>query len=196
MKIIGITGRSGSGKGYICASFQAKGIPVLDTDTIVHDLYRENKQCIAELEASFGSIQTPTGEVDRKKLGQIVFSDEAKLKKLNEIVHHYVVDEVDRVCAKLKNEGNNAVLIDAPQLFEAQLEQKCDYVIAVTAPEAMRIERICRRDDISEASALLRLSNQLDDHFFREHADFVIVNDSEVDVEGQIIAILDRMDVL
>lgn len=195
MKIWGITGKSGSGKGYVSARLQAQGIPVIDTDEIVHRLYRKNDACIAELEAAFGTLRVPSGEVDRKKLAQIVFSDAQKLTVLNRIVHRYVKDEIAKICGQLEGEGSPAVLIDAPQLFEAHLEEVCDLVIAVTAPDALRIERICRRDGISEARAKERLANQLDDAFFEAHADVVIVNGGEKDedIDSQIQPLINQL---
>lgn len=191
MKILGITGKSGSGKGYICARFEACGLPVIDTDAVVHALYRENDACKAELEARFGALVMPSGEIDRKKLGAIVFSDDSKLKMLNEIVHRYVADEITRRCAEYERDGMKAVLIDAPQLFEARLETKCDAVITVTAPESLRVERICARDGIPEESALVRLAHQHDDSFFEAHADFVIENDGKKEIDSQIQTVMD-----
>lgn len=195
MEIWGITGKSGSGKGYVSALLQVYGIPVVDTDAIVHRLYRENTACIDELETAFGELKTASGEVDRKKLAQIVFSDKHKLTVLNHIVHRYVKDEITRICDQYEKKGTTAILIDAPQLFEAHLEEVCDLVIAVTAPEALRIERICLRDGISEARAKERLANQLDDDFFKAHADFIIENggaDGE-DLNGQIQLLINRL---
>lgn len=191
MKILGITGKSGSGKGYVSARFAACGIPVIDTDGIVHALYRENDACKSELEYNFGSLVTETGEIDRKKLGEIVFSDEKKLQKLNEIVHRYVLGEISSRCALLESEGVKAALIDAPQLYEAHLETMCDAVIAVKAPETLRVERICNRDGIAEERALTRLAHQHDDSFFEANADFVIENDGKTDIDSQIRTVMD-----
>lgn len=193
MKIWAITGKSGSGKGYVSAHLQAHGIPVIDTDSIVHRLYRENTACISELEAAFGALKDVSGAIDRKKLAQIVFSDPQKLTLLNQIVHRYVKDEIAKICEALEANGTAAVLIDAPQLFEAHLEEVCELVIAVTAPDALRIERICRRDGISEERAKERLANQHDDAFFEVHADIVIVNDGADGVDRQIQMLLDRL---
>lgn len=193
MKILGITGRSGSGKGYVSALFAEYGIPTIDSDAIVHRLYREHAACIAELTASFGAILTDDGVIDRKKLAQIVFSDDEKLKTLNSIVHRYVAEEIKKACALFEEQGKTAVLIDAPQLYEAHLENICDLVIAVKAPEALRIERICRRDEISEEGAESRLAHQLNDSFFDERADVIIVNDGESDIRSQIETVLNRM---
>lgn len=193
MKILGITGRSGSGKGYVCALFAELGIPMIDTDAIVHDLYRENDACIAELESAFGALRSEDGSIDRKKLAQIVFSDAEKLKTLNSIVHRYVKREIEKSCARLEAEDAPAVLVDAPQLFEAHLESSCDLIIAVTAPESLRVERIRKRDGITEAGAQARLAHQHEDSFFEAHADVVIVNDGSSDVKEQVRALLDRI---
>lgn len=196
MKILGITGRSGSGKGYVCARFAKHGIPTIDTDGIVHALYRENEACIAELEAVFGPLRSDNGEIDRKKLGQIVFADAEKLAKLNEIVHRYVKEEIDRIAAKLEAQGTAALLIDAPQLYEAHLEGACDLVIAVKAPEALRRARICERDGITEEAADARLAHQFDDAFFESHSDIVIQSDGSADIDAQLSTVLERIGVL
>lgn len=193
MKILGITGRSGSGKGYVCALFAKHAIPTVDTDAIVHALYRENDACIVELEHAFGALRSEDGSIDRKKLAQIVFSDRSKLAQLNAIVHRYVTEEVKRLCACYEQEGVAAVLVDAPQLYEAHLETVCDHVIAVVAPEPLRVERIRKRDGLTEEGAQARLTSQLDDAYFRSHADTVIVNDGDSDVEGQVAALLSRI---
>lgn len=193
MKILGITGRSGSGKGYVCACFSEYGIPTIDTDAVVHALYRENEACISELEDAFGSLRSENGEIDRKKLAQIVFSDSVKLEQLNSIVHRYVVEAIDCECERLKTEGMAAVLIDAPQLFEAHLEGICDLVIAVMAPEQLRVERICQRDGITEDAAHTRLAHQHDDGFFGAYADAVIVSDGISDINSQVKGLIDRI---
>lgn len=104
-----------------------------------------------------------------------------------------MADEIRRICAGLEAEDVSAVLIDAPQLFEAHLENCCDCVIAVVAPEDLRIERICQRDGISAERAQIRLEHQLDDLFLEGHADYIIMNDGLTDIDSQVNAILDDM---
>lgn len=173
---IGITGGSGSGKGYVCSILREMGYPCIDTDSIVHALYVTNKDCISELKNEFGDAIFENDVLVRSKLAQIVFSDPEKLKILNTIVHRYVISECDNICKELFENGNETVFIDAPQLYEAGMEKMLDAVIAVIAPKDLRIKRIIKRDSISELSAHERIDNQHSDEFFKENADFMIEN--------------------
>ena len=186
MKRIGLTGTSGSGKGYVSACFAGYGIESVDTDAVVHRLYRENRECIDAIESAFGAVRAADGSVDRKKLAAIVFADPEKLSVLNAIVHGYVRAEVERICEKRASEGCEVLLIDAPQLYEAGMDALCDAVIAVVAPESLRLERICARDGIDPAAALQRICNQHPDAFFEARADYVIRNDGVCAVEAQV----------
>ena len=186
MKLIGLTGTSGSGKGYVAACFAERGIDSIDTDALVHRLYRKDAECIAALEKAFGPLQDVNGAIDRRRLAGIVFTDREKLATLNAIVHRFVAREVKRISAEREAAGCNLLLLDAPQLYEAGMEQICHKVIAVTAPESLRLERICARDRIDAAAAHLRMNNQHSDAFFADRADFVIRNDGVESVEAQV----------
>ncbi len=180
---IGITGGSGSGKGYICAILSQMGYPCIDTDKVVHALYSENTECLDELRCEFGDEVFEDGILVRSRLAGIVFSDQSKLSALNRIVHKYVILECDRICKGLFAKGNTAVFIDAPQLYEAGMEKYLDAVIAVLAPRELRIKRILARDAISELQAIKRIDNQHTDEFFVENADFIIENADSSDDE-------------
>lgn len=193
MKLIGLTGTTGSGKGYVAALFAQVGIDSIDTDAVVHRLYRQDAACIAELEAAFGAVLAEDGSVDRKKLASIVFADREKLAMLNSIVHRYVKREVERICLAKEREGCDLILLDAPLLYEAKMENLCDRVIAVVAPEPIRVMRICARDGIDEPAAMRRINNQHTDAFFEENADYVICNDGQASVQEQINCIIGEL---
>ena len=193
MKLIGLTGTTGSGKGYISAEFAKSGIPSIDTDAIVHRLYREDAECIATLMGQFGNVSAADGSIDRKKLGVIVFADKDKLDLLNSIVHRLVRREVDRICLAKEQEGVEMLLLDAPLLYEAGMEALCECVIAVTAPRALRLQRICARDGIDQAAAERRMKNQHSDAFFAEKADYVICNDGIASVPEQVKQIIGEL---
>lgn len=190
MKLIGLTGTSGSGKGYVSEIFAANGIASIDTDSIVHALYREDSACIAALEIAFGPLQTEAGEIDRKKLASIVFADPAQLDLLNRIVHRFVREKVNAICREEDARGTRVLLLDAPQLFEAGMESLCDRIIAVVAPREVRIERIKTRDQIDRVRIEERLRNQHSDSFFEQHADYVICNDGKHSVSEQVERII------
>ena len=193
MKLIGLTGPSGSGKGYVSLLFAKQGIPSIDTDAIVHRLYREDASCIASLEEAFGPICGEDGGVDRRKLAAIVFADRESLALLNRIVHRLVWQEVEKIAAAKEADGCEFLLLDAPQLYEAGMESLCHKVIAVTAPLPLRLERICKRDGLTREAAEARIRNQHNDAFFKERADYLICNDGVMLLSEQIDRIMGEL---
>ena len=192
MTIIGLTGVSGSGKGYISQIFSTFGVPSIDSDAVVHKLYSSGGPCVDELKSAFGEdITDVNGSIDRKKLGNIVFNDSLQLEKLNGIVHKYVIAEINETIESYAGMGYNAVIIDAPQLFEAGVDRNCDHIVSVIADKDIRTKRIVERDGISEESAALRISSQHDDCFFISRSDFVIYNSGE-DLVPQVKYILEK----
>ena len=150
MKIIGLTGTSGSGKGYVCSLFSSYGIKSIDTDKTVHALYSDDEDCRTELREEFGEgIFDAQGNICRKTLASIVFSNKEKLIRLNTIVHKYVIKKCDEEKQAAKMRGEKAFIIDAPQLFEAKMEDSCDIVVAVTADVEVRRKRLAERDNLS-----------------------------------------------
>ncbi|MBQ1225832.1 MAG: dephospho-CoA kinase [Clostridia bacterium] len=197
MKIIGLTGPSGSGKGYVSEIFSSYGIRSIDTDKTVHALYESDKECRNELLAEFGeSIFDAQGNICRKALAQIVFSDREKLLRLNSIVHKYVRKKCDEEIEKSRINGEKALIIDAPQLFEAKMEDVCDFTVAVTADTAVRIKRLSERDMLSDADIEKRIKNQHTDEFFREKADYTVINNGDDDLILQIEKILEAEEIL
>ncbi len=171
MKIIGIVGRSGTGKSYISGFFKEKGALVIDGDKVAHALMKEGP-LVNELADTFGKDILCADGVDRKKLGKTVFSDTEKLKTLNKISHAHICREFDRLIAE--SDAPFAV-IDAAALIESGY--KCDIIVAVISNDHLCAERIEKRDNITKEDALLRLSAQQSDDFYVQNADFVIVND-------------------
>ena len=194
---VGITGGSGSGKGYVCSILKEMGYPCIDTDAIVHTLYSTSEACLAELKDEFGEEIFYNGEVVRQKLANIVFSDTAKLKALNSIVHRYVILECDKKCRELFEQGYDTVFIDAPQLYEAGMDKSLDAVIAVIAPVDVRIKRIIKRDGIDEDKAISRINNQHSDKFFIDNADYIIDNglSSESELHNRVKEIITKLSV-
>ncbi len=182
MLIIGLTGPSGAGKGFVAACFSRYGIPSIDTDAVYHELLKPPSVCLDELTARFGQgILAPGGTLDRAALAALVFAPdcETALNDLNRITHRHVLAEVRRTCATLSATGTPAVLVDAPQLFESGFDAECDRVLAVLAPRDLRLARIMARDGLDRDRAEARLHAQHADDFFRARADAVILNDGD-----------------
>lgn len=128
------------------------------------------------------NILLADGTLNRAKLAKLICEKEENLKKLNQITFQYlipkIVDEIKNVTSDIKN-----VIIDAPLLFEAGLDQYCDYIITLLVPDKLKIERICKRDQISENVAKERLKIQNDNDFYVQKSDYVIINDENTTIE-------------
>ena len=194
--VLGLTGPSGDGKGAACKIFAKYGIPSIDTDAVYHDLLQTDSALTAELTAAFGTeVLGCEGKIDRKKLGAAVFGHEntpTLLHTLNTITHKYVMATTWKLVRDLEQKGARAVLIDAPQLFEANVEKDCRFVIAVLADREIRLTRILQRDGISREAAERRINAQRDDSFFRENCQYILENNGDKDaLEAQICRLLE-----
>ena len=174
--IIGITGGTGCGKTTLLNAIRDKGGLVLDCDRIYHDLLQSDAQMLAAIDARFPGV-IENGTLNRKKLGTIVFSDENALLDLNAITHAAVKREVLR---KLSANPKLAA-IDAIGLFEGKLAELCDVTVAITAPMEDRVQRLMKRDGITEDYARARIAAQHDDAWFRQRCDHVLENDGYMD---------------
>lgn len=191
MKIIGLTGMSGSGKSYVSGIFSSYGVPCINSDAVVHELYSGKNPCTLRIVELFGpNTADEDFRINRKALASVVFSDRRKLKLLNETVHPFVVGRCMEIAEEYRQEGTGLIVIEAPQLFESGLDKDCDYIVCVCSDAGLKKERIMSRDGISVIDAERRLLNQHDDEFFKAHSDFVIMNDVGSDVDGQVRQIL------
>ena len=179
MKIIGLTGGSGAGKGEVCKAFLPNGIDSIDTDKISRDVTRKGTECLRELTENFsGVILTAYGELDRAKLAEIAFSSRKNLEALNSITHKHILKECANWLLSMVKADRQAVIIDAPLLFESGFDKNCDIIIVVIAELEKRLQRIVKRDNITPEQAEIRVKHQKNDGFLIENADYVIYNNS------------------
>lgn len=190
--IIGITGGTGCGKTTLLELIRQKGGLVLDCDAIYHQLLKTDTDLLSAIEKRFpGTVKN--GVLDRKKLGNLVFSDEAALQELNRITHSAVAQEVRRQL-EIKPE---LAAIDAIGLYESGLSQLCDVTVAVTAPEEVRIARLMQRDDISEDYARKRIAAQHPQNWFEERCQHTLVNEGSLDAFAtKCLAFLESLDIM
>ena len=174
--IIGITGGTGCGKTTLLTEIEKLGGLVLDCDAIYHDLLRSDNQLLASIENRFPGV-VENGQLNRKKLGAIVFADKQALQDLNFITHGAVKAAV--LC-KLESQPALAA-IDAIALFEGGLAELCDLTVAVTAPVEARVKRLMARDNIPEDYARNRIAAQHDANWFRERCDEILENNGNLD---------------
>ena len=173
--ILGITGGTGCGKTTLLNHIRDAGGLVLDCDAIYHELLRTDEGLLRAIDARFpGTVKN--GELDRKMLGSIVFSDENALLALNHITHTAVKQEVLRRLAH----GPKLAAIDAIGLFESGLAELCHVTVAVTAPEELRIRRLMARDGISEDYARSRIRAQKSQDWFRSQCDYTLDNSGDI----------------
>lgn len=173
--IIGITGGSGCGKTTALDVIREKGGLVLDCDAIYHRLLQEDPALLAAIETRFpGTVAN--GQLQRKKLGNIVFSDENALSDLNKITHSAVKQEVQRQLSR--HEGLAA--IDAIGLFEGGLAELCHTTVAITAPEDARVARLMAREGISESYARKRIAAQRSQEEFSALCRHTLENDGDL----------------
>lgn len=181
MKILGLTGGSGTGKSAACTAFARLGCGVIDADATYRTLCDTCEPMLKEIQNVFGDVFSTDGKLDRKKLGAIVFADAQKLQQLNAITHPYIRQAARDAFAAYSKRGCLLCIYDAPVLFEGQMETLCDKTCAVLAARNTRIARIVARDAITEEYAALRIDAQKDDAFYRERCDYVVQNDADLD---------------
>lgn len=182
MKVIGLTGGTGSGKSVVSKTLAAAGAVIVDADKIAHDIILKGEPAYHEIIAYYGTgILDIEGNIIRKKLGEIVFHDSEKLAFLNQCTHKYIVAEVNRQIAAAKAENAaRAVILDAPLLLEAKLETVCDLVWVVYADPEVRAKRVMDRDGITYDLAKARIANQKGWEEYKQAADAVIDNSKDL----------------
>lgn len=179
MKWVGLTGGIASGKTTVANLFRERGIPVIDADQLAHSALLKNKDKIISY---FGpEIVDENDELDRRKLGEKVFANPKLLKKLESIIHPYVLNKVAEKRRLFEVSGQSLVIYDVPLLFEKDLQDQFDEVIVVYVPEQTSKERLMLRNGLTEKEADDRLANQINIEKKKELADVVFSNEGDKD---------------
>lgn len=196
--IIGLTGSIGTGKSTIANKFKQLNIPVIDADLIAREVVEPGEHAYNEIVATFGEeILQRDGKLDREKLGAIVFSDEQKRKTLNGIIHPAIRQEMIRQRDAYVSEKVPCVVLDIPLLYESKLTHFVEKVIVVTTEQSVQVERILKRDEMTEEEAIQRIDSQIDVSEKEKWADAVIDNNGTIaESEQQLIDILTKWNVL
>ncbi len=181
MVVIGLTGGILSGKSTISGMLAEKGAVVIDADKIGHEAYKPRSSTWQELRDAFGDgILKKSGEIDRKRLGEIVFADPRALERLNKIVHPRMHEMIRVEIKRLRGEGVAVVVLEAAVLIEASWTDLVDEVWVAVAPEEVVIKRLQNRGGLSEEQARARIRSQLPTEERAKHADIIIDTDCEI----------------
>lgn len=188
---IGLTGSIGMGKSTTAQMFREAGVPVLDSDQVVHDLYKG--EAVAPIEAAFPGVVSG-GAVDRGRLAERVLADAQALKRLEDIVHPLVWAARDRFLADHEAKGEKIVVYDVPLLFETGAEKSVDRIVVVSAPEDVQKARVLAREGMTAEKFAAILAKQVPDEEKRARADFIVRTDGGLEnARAQVRAILQAL---
>ena len=177
--IIGLTGQSGAGKTTVSRYFSDKGFAVINCDLVARNVTDTGSDCNKELAEIFPECFDEQYTLDRKALGKVVFSNNQKLRQLNDTIFPYITQEIQDEIKRLEDEGKEYIILDAPTLFEAGVDRICDCIISCVALEEIRAKRIAQRDKLPIQQILNRFASQKSEEFFRKNSDFIIENNSD-----------------
>lgn len=173
--IIGLTGQTGAGKSTVAAMMKTLGAKIIDADQIAREIFISETDCLKRLADIFGSdIIKEDGSCNRKLLAQRAFSTKENTEILNQITHPCILNKTREYISMYAKADAEIVVFDASQLYESGGERLCDFVIAVTAPQKLRLQRILKRDHLSEEDALLRIHAQNPEEYYTKKAEFII----------------------
>lgn len=175
MKVIGVTGSSGSGKSTVSKIIQKElNAKLIVADEIVKKMQEPGEEYFEKTIELLGSkYLNKDGKLNRKKVADLIFKDEEKRKKINELTKKYVVTEI---ISKIENSTSEYIVIDVPLLVESGLNKICNIVIGVISNFEEQIKRICSRDNITKKEAIIRLNIQPDNDFYKKNVDYIVEN--------------------
>ena len=173
--IIGLTGGIASGKSTVCKFFSNLSVPIIDADQISHDLTKINGSAYSEVIEYFGeNITGENGDIDRKKLGTIVFNSKSKKEKLESIIHPKVLSTIQ---AEIKSRRGEYKIIEVPLLIESGFQEFINRILVVDCSTETQMERLMKRDEVTEEYAKNILSNQIDRETRLKFANEIVINE-------------------
>ena len=191
--IVGLTGPTGAGKGFISEYLKKLGCYVSDTDAIAREITMKDSPFLGILAEHFGQdIIDENGELKRKLLAERAFKTKESQILLNSLMHPEIIRISVERCNDAIEKGAAAAIIDAPLLFEAGADKYCDTIIAVIAPKEIRIERIMKRDGITREQALGRMSVQHEDEFYTMKSEFTVRSFEPYDAEEELKGFVEK----
>lgn len=197
MVTLGVTGTMGSGKTTICAMFGKLGVKIIDADIVAHQLMGPFGPVWWSLCEYFGLgiVDRNTDEIDRAKLGTIVFENSFLLQKLNSLVHPLIIKEIKYQLRQLRKGGAKFAVLDAPLLIEAGLHNFVDKILVVLIEQRNRLARLQKRDpQLTSRQIIQRSCNQMDQEAKQRYADFVIDNNGRLEeTQRQVYSVFENL---
>lgn len=195
--VLGLTGGIASGKSTVAKMFIEKNIPIIDTDLISRSLLEKGTESYQEIIKFFSDeILLTNNQINRKKLGRIIFANSQKRKILNDIVHPRVWETVKREIAKHKRQSTPIIVVDIPLLFETNYHDIVDKTIVVFTEHKKQLQRLIERDIISKEYAMMKINAQMPLSTKVDMADYVINNSySILSTKKDFLKILDDLGV-
>ena len=182
MKVIGLTGGIGSGKSTVSRFLAELGAVILNADEVGHEAFKPDTELWRQVVAAFGrQIVTPDGNIDRKKLGNMVFGNAESLSRLNQIMHPRMYNMVKAQLEEYRRQGTRVIVLEAPLLLEAGWTPLVDEVWVTTASESTVLKRLEERTGLSRAESLTRIRSQLSSAERVRRTDVVINTDCDLD---------------
>lgn len=193
---LGLTGGIASGKSTVSAILVKQGALLIDADEVAREVVLPGSPALAAIAERFGNnILLPDGSLHRKRLGEIVFRDEQERKALEAITHPAIRARMNELAIEYEQtEPDKLIIVDIPLLYESNMQSMFDGVIVVYVPRAMQIDRLMKRDSLSEEQAIQRLNAQMNIEDKRLKADYVIHNDGDIEqTEKQVLALMKQL---
>lgn len=182
MRVIGLTGNIACGKSTVSDMLKELGAYIIDADIVAREVVEQGKPAWAMIKEEFGEEYIgEDGELNRKKLGQLVFGDPKALDQLNKIIHPIIVQTIEEELHKLCVEGTHeAVVIDAALLIETGCHRLVDQIWLVTLPYEIQLMRLIRRDGLTEKEARQRIESQMPQEKKAQYADVIVDNSRDI----------------
>jgi dephospho-CoA kinase len=194
MRVFGLTGNIGSGKSTVAAMLREAGIPVLDADRISKEVTAPGGRAYDPVVQAFGrGIVRDDGSIDRKRLGEVVFSDPASRERLERITHPAILEAMKEAIAGIEREGHRAAVVEATLIHESGRKGLVEAVISVTCDRETAISRLAARDGMSRSQVEARLRAQMDSDRKAGASDYVIENSGGLDETRRQVERLSRV---
>lgn len=182
MKIIGLTGGIGSGKSTVAKYLAGLGAVVIDLDRVGHEVLMSGSQAFKKVVSEFGKdILEAGGEIDRARLGDLVFKNRRDLARLNRIVHPAIDNTIEKSIGEYRQKGEKVVVLEAAAMLEAGRAKQADEIWVTITPESTVLNRLSERSGYSEEESRARIRSQLSNVERIKHADVVIDTDCSLE---------------